>query len=82
MSHRNVAIGGDIILDSVSEDLKVKRDLYVGNDIFNDKLLTRITKIENDILEIKNILSSLSSVETLDEVKQHIADIYEIINPQ
>jgi hypothetical protein len=82
MSHRNVAVGSDIILDSVSEDLKVKRDLYVGNDIFNDKLLSRITKIENDILEIKNILASLSSVETLDEVKQHIADIYEIINPQ
>jgi hypothetical protein len=63
-------------------DFSVGRDLFVGNDIINQKLLDRIQTIENDIASIKSTLSSISTSTDLVEIKQTLADILEILNPQ
>jgi hypothetical protein len=71
-----------IDIKETSTDFSVGRNLYVGNDIINQKLLDRIQTIENDIASIKSTLSSISTSTDLVEIKQTLADILEVLNPQ
>jgi hypothetical protein len=69
-------------IDKAEGDFTIENDLYVGNNIVNDKLLQRIETIEADIRSIKTSLSSITVDTDLSEIKQIIADILETLNPQ